>query len=374
MKGNYIIFVNNIVFKAELSIFMDVSGRLIEWYEKNKRELPWRNTKNPYFVWLSEIILQQTRVNQGLQYYLRFVENFPTIELLAGAPLDKVLKLWQGLGYYSRARNLHQTANIIVNAYNGVFPPTYKELLKLKGIGPYTAAAIASIAYEEPVAVVDGNVMRVFTRLFGITRDVRKEVTKKEVFQLSSQFINQKNASVYNQAVMEFGALKCIPVQPECATCPFSNACFACQQQKVHEIPFKSRAKKQVHRYFNYLHVQNNNQLFIVQRTKKDIWHSLYQFPLIETSKNTDPLEIIHHDNWSKWFNSADVHFSLYDEKFKHVLSHQIIHACFFKIKITDPHFKMPAGWIRIGYDELQNYAVPRLIDRFLDAYGYQFQ
>ncbi len=366
MKGNYIIFVNIIVFKAELTNFMDVSGRLIEWYEKNKRELPWRNTKNPYYIWLSEIILQQTRVNQGLQYYQRFVENFPTIELLAQAPLDRVLKLWQGLGYYSRARNLHQTANIIVYSYNGTFPTTYNELLKLKGVGPYTAAAIASMAFEEPVPVVDGNVMRVFTRLFGIITDVRKEVTKKEVFQLSLQFVNQKNASVYNQAVMEFGALKCTPAQPDCTTCPFSNSCFACQQQKVHEIPFKSPPKKQVHRYFNYLLVQSNDHFFIEQRTGNDIWHLLHQLPLIETAKNTDPIEIIHHDRWSKWFKDINVQFSLYDEQFKHVLSHQIIHARFFKVKITSPEFKLPAGWIPIGFDEFENYAVPRLIDRFI--------
>ena len=373
MKGNYIIFVNIVVFKAELSIFMDVSGRLIEWYEENKRDLPWRNTKNPYFIWLSEIILQQTRVNQGLQYYERFVENFPTIELLAKAPLDKVLKFWQGLGYYSRARNLHQTANTIVETYNGIFPHNYKELLKLKGVGAYTAAAIASIAYGEPVPVVDGNVIRVFTRLFGITGDVRKEITKKEVFQLSEKFIDQQNASVYNQAVMEFGALKCTPVQPKCTTCPLLNLCFAYQHQKVLEIPFKSPAKKQSTRYFNYLHVQNNDHLFIVQRTNKDIWHSLYEFPLIETSINAEPAEIIQHKNWTKWFQNTNVEFSLYDKKFKHVLSHQIIHARFFKVKIVDHYFKTPRDWIRIGYSELENYAVPRLIDRFLKAHENHF-
>lgn len=265
---------------------MNFTNLLIEWYLQNKRDLPWRNTTNPYPIWLSEIILQQTRVAQGMPYFYAFLESFPTVNELALADEQQVLKLWQGLGYYSRARNLHQTAQYIVTELDGVFPNSYTGLLRLKGIGEYTAAAIASFAYNESVPVVDGNVFRVLSRYFGIDSDISAGKTKKEFTALAAELLSKDQPALFNQAIMEFGALQCVPKNPDCENCVFNSSCVALQKGLVGQLPFKSKKIKIRKRYFNYIVLQDKKgNTKIQQRTDKGIWHNLYEFPLLETAQ-----------------------------------------------------------------------------------------
>lgn len=265
---------------------MDFTNLLIEWYLQNKRDLPWRNTTNPYPIWLSEIILQQTRVAQGMPYFYAFLESFPTVKELAIADEQQVLKLWQGLGYYSRARNLHQTAQYIANELDGVFPNSYAGLIQLKGIGEYTAAAIASFAYNEPVPVVDGNVFRVVSRYFGIESDISTGKTKKEFTALAAELLSKEQPALFNQAIMEFGAMHCTPKNPDCENCIFNSSCVALQKGLVGQLPFKSKKIKIRKRYFNYIVLQDKKgNTKIQQRTDKGIWHNLYEFPLFETTQ-----------------------------------------------------------------------------------------
>jgi A/G-specific adenine glycosylase len=265
---------------------MNFTNLLIEWYLQNKRDLPWRNTTNPYPIWLSEIILQQTRVAQGMPYFYTFLESFPTVKELALADEQQVLKLWQGLGYYSRARNLHQTAQYIVRQLDGVFPNSYAGLIQLKGIGEYTAAAIASFAYNEPVPVVDGNVFRVISRYFGIESDISAGKTKKEFTALAAELLSKEQPALFNQAIMEFGALQCVPKNPNCENCIFNSSCVALQKGLVGQLPFKSKKIKTRKRYFNYIVLQDKKgNTKIQQRTDKGIWHNLYEFPLLETTQ-----------------------------------------------------------------------------------------
>lgn len=262
------------------------SNSLINWYLQNKRNLPWRETSNPYNIWLSEIILQQTRVTQGLPYYLKFIENFPTVHDLAKAEEETVLKLWQGLGYYSRARNLHTTAKYISFELGGNFPNNYTDLLQLKGVGEYTAAAIASISFNENIAVVDGNVFRVLARYFGIELDISQSKTKKEFQKVANDLLPKGKATVFNQAMMEFGARQCVPQNPDCENCVLNTSCFALQKNKIKELPIKTKKLKIKNRYLNYVVVKDKNEHFLIeQRTENGIWKNLYQFSLIETKK-----------------------------------------------------------------------------------------
>ncbi|WP_159800367.1 A/G-specific adenine glycosylase [Flavobacterium sp. MK4S-17] len=273
---------------------MNFSKQLIQWYLQNKRDLPWRKTTQPYHIWLSEIMLQQTRVAQGLPYFLKFTEAFPTVQHLAEAPQEQVLKLWQGLGYYSRARNLHETAKYVAFSHNGVFPENYNGLLKLKGVGEYTAAAIASICYGEAVPVVDGNVYRVLSRYFGIETDISSGSAKKQFTALAASQMPPGSASDFNQAMMEFGALQCIPKNPDCASCVLNAGCVAYQTGKVNMLPVKLKKTKVTSRYFNYLIIKDKNNNSIIQkRTGKGIWHNLYEFPLLETEAETTIAETI---------------------------------------------------------------------------------
>ena len=258
------------------------SKKVVEWYRLNQRSLPWRETKDPFHIWLSEIILQQTRVNQGLPYYEKFIEAFPSVDKLAAASEQKVLRLWQGLGYYTRARNLHKCAKMIVNSYGGSFPASYNELLLLPGIGAYTAAAIASISFNESVAVVDGNVYRVLSRVFGISTEINSPKGKKEFFELANQLIDKKNPAMFNQAVMEFGALFCKPVNPSCESCTFKASCFAYNNNLVASLPVKKKNKPARRRYFYYFVIQSGKSLLMSKRGKKDIWEGLYDFYLLE--------------------------------------------------------------------------------------------
>lgn len=317
---------------------MDFHNKLIKWYLQNKRDLPWRKTANPYEIWLSEIMLQQTRVAQGMPYFFAFTKEFPTVFDLANASEEQVLKLWQGLGYYSRARNLHQTAKYIAFDLNGIFPQSYKELLHLKGVGEYTAAAIASFSYNEAVPVVDGNVFRVLSRYFDLELDIALPATKKEFTKLAYELMPKDNPAVFNQAIMEFGALQCVPKSPNCSICVFNDSCLALQKKKVDSLPVKSKKVKVTNRFFNYLILEDVlGNTSIQKRTAKGIWHNLYEFPLLETS------EIVDFNYVSRAV--SDNIFSSYtiigieecsEATVIHKLSHQHLHIQFWKIKIKE--------------------------------------
>ena len=309
---------------------------LIQWYLQNKRDLPWRNDTNPYTIWLSEIMLQQTRVAQGLPYFLSFTEAFPTVFDLAKADEEEVLKLWQGLGYYSRARNLHKTAKQIAFEFNGEFPKTYKDLLHLKGIGEYTAAAIASFSYNESVPVVDGNVYRVLARYFDVESDIASAGAKKEFTQLAAELLPKGNANIFNQAIMEFGALQCVPRNPDCGICVFNDSCLALQKKKVGQLPVKSKKIKVTNRYFNYLVFsdQNNNTL-ISKRIQKGIWHNLYEFPLIETETTETDIAVLVLIQNQNFIKNRILEIQLCNpESIVHKLSHQHLTIKFWKVTV----------------------------------------
>ncbi|MFE3869433.1 A/G-specific adenine glycosylase [Flavobacterium sp. LS2P90] len=316
---------------------MNFSNLLIKWYLQNKRDLPWRNTTNPYPIWLSEIMLQQTRVAQGMPYFLSFTTAFPTVFDLAAASEEQVLKLWQGLGYYSRARNLHKTAQYIASDLAGKFPNNYSDLLKLKGVGEYTAAAIASFSYNEAVPVVDGNVFRVLSRYFDIETDIAQASAKKEFAALAFELMPKDNPATFNQAIMEFGALQCVPKSPNCGICVFNESCAALQKKKVDQLPVKSKKVKVRNRYFNYLVVADENDNTIIQkRTDKGIWHNLYEFPLIETDKEED-FDFIAEQIESDYFQGNSI-LSILEDNDKsiiHKLSHQHLHIKFWKVNLN---------------------------------------
>lgn len=291
---------------------------ITDWYRQNARDLPWRRTKNPYFIWLSEVILQQTRVDQGMNYYLKFVSVYPTVTDLANAPEDDVLKLWQGLGYYSRARNLHKTAKIIQEHHNGTFPTTYNELLQLKGIGPYTAAAIASFAFKEQKAVVDGNVFRVLSRHFAIDEAIDSTQGKKTFEALANSLIPSDQPDTFNQAIMEFGALQCTPKTPNCEQCVFQHSCLSFGSEAVLNRPFKSKKTKVRKRYFNYFVFENEGSYAFKKRETKDIWMELYEFPMLETE--------------NAFFSDTEPY--VFEDK--HILSHQHIHARLYRCSLPE--------------------------------------
>lgn len=343
---------------------MDFSKKLITWYLDNKRDLPWRKTKNPYFVWLSEIILQQTRIAQGLSYYLKFAENFPTIFDLAKADESKVLKLWQGLGYYSRARNLHYTAKKIVKEYNGEFPSTYKDIIELKGIGDYTASAISSICFDEPNAVVDGNVYRVLSRFFGVETAINSSKGIKEFKILAQSLIDEDQPGVFNQAIMDFGSIQCKPKNPNCMFCPFSESCFAYQKNKIENLPFKEKKLKIKKRYLNFLVTKTENKkTYIQKREGKGIWQGLYQFPIVESNKLLTKEELLITEEFNNLYPYKTT-LSLFNKKeIIHKLSHQHLHSQFWIIE-TSKIEEAQTDW-----NEIEKYAVPVLISRFLNEY-----
>ena len=342
---------------------MDFHNILISWYLQNKRDLPWRNTADPYLIWLSEIMLQQTRVAQGMPYFFNFTQEFPTVFDLANASEEQVLKLWQGLGYYSRARNLHKTAQYVANELNGVFPENFKDLLKLKGVGEYTAAAIASFSYNEAVPVVDGNVFRVLSRYFDIESDIALPATKKEFTEMAYELMPKDNPAIFNQAIMEFGALQCVPKSPNCMICVFSDSCAALQKKKVDALPVKSKKVKVTNRFFNYLVLEDAlGSTLIHKRTEKGIWHNLYEFPLLETD------DIVGFDVVAK-----AVQFDIFpsytilgitecvEATVVHKLSHQHLHIQFWKIKIKE---KIENG---VNTSELKIFPFPIVIYNFIE-------
>jgi A/G-specific adenine glycosylase len=317
---------------------MKFPNSLIQWYLQNKRNLPWRNSVDPYHIWLSEIMLQQTRVAQGLPYFLRFTEAFPTVFDLANANEEEVLKLWQGLGYYSRARNLHKTAQYIAFECNGIFPKNYNELLKLKGVGEYTAAAIASFSYNESVPVVDGNVFRVLSRYFDVETDIASAGAKKEFTQLAAELLPKGKANVFNQAIMEFGALQCVPKNPDCSVCVLNDSCLALQKKKVAQLPVKLKKTKVTNRFFDYLIFSDESSNTILnKRTSKGIWYNLYEFPLIETSETTSENELISLIKNQSFISNEIVKIELLTaEPIVHKLSHQHLTIRFWKISVKN--------------------------------------
>lgn len=347
-----------------------LSSILIRWYERNKRELPWRDTTDPYIIWISEIILQQTRVDQGYAYFNRFVKRFPSVGLLAQAEEDEVLKLWQGLGYYSRARNLHAAAKMVLDKYHGIFPRGYTDVLSLKGVGEYTAAAIVSFAYNQPHAVVDGNVFRVLSRIFAVEEPIDSTRGKKLFSQLAQELLDDKRAGLHNQAVMEFGALQCVPVSPDCNNCPASVMCLAYAQSKVNVYPVKAGKQKVRSRFFNYFDVRSGDgHMLLHKRTAKDIWEGLYELPLIETAEVMPVEELQRTDSFRRIFKNGDELHVKYITQMKHVLSHQTIYATFYRVTIS----AMPDNdeYLGMKVEDAGEYPVSRLVHKYLESEGF---
>lgn len=343
---------------------MKFYNTLIYWYLQNNRELPWRKTKNPYFIWLSEIMLQQTRVAQGLSYYMKFTSSFPTVFDLANADESTVLKMWQGLGYYSRARNLHYSAKVIANELNGEFPSTYKEIIKLKGIGDYTASAIASICFNEPAAVVDGNVYRVLSRYYGINTPINSTKGIKEFKILAQSLIDTKQPGTFNQAIMDFGALHCKPQNPLCDSCPLADSCIALEKKLTKELPVKEKKIKIKKRFFNFIVIKTqDNKTIIEERKGKGIWQGLYQFPLIESNKNLNKEDLIATDDFKNLFPDETT-ISLFNQKeIVHKLSHQHLYTQFWIVE-TNKHKNATTLW-----QNIQDFPVPILIANFLEVF-----
>lgn len=349
--------------KIKMQSAHPISTKLISWYKKNQRDLPWRKTRDPYNIWLSEIMLQQTQVAQGLSYYLKFTETFPTIKDLAKAPEDKVMRLWQGLGYYSRARNLHTTAKVVATKYKGVFPNTYDEIKALKGIGDYTAAAIASIAYDLPYAVVDGNVYRVLSRLFNLATPINSTQGKKEFQLLADELLNHKQAALHNSALMEFGALVCRPQNPQCEACALQAHCLGFKNNTVSSLPVKEKKIKIKDRHFHYFIFNYRDYVYVSKRVEKDIWQNLYEFFLIETPKQESAENILK----SKALKSmvGEVKLLKVTPLKKHILSHQHLHSTFYELKMEKAinHRKL----MKVKRNELHKIALPQLIIKYLN-------
>ena len=346
---------------------MIFSKTLTHWYSNNKRNLPWRETINPYYIWLSEIILQQTQVKQGLPYYEAFVSKFPTVFDLAKADESDVLKLWQGLGYYSRARNLHASAKYVVNELKGVFPDNYKDLLKLKGVGDYTASAIASICFNEVAAVVDGNVFRVLSRYFGINTPINSSKGGKEFKALAQELIDEKHPAEFNQAIMEFGATLCKPKNPDCDICPFNAGCIAFNKYRIAELPVKIKSANAKKKYFNYLVIiSEDNKTILEKREGKGIWQNLYQFPLFESEKTINTKSLKDELESRDVLKEMPFELSLYNkEPIIHKLSHQHLYTKFWIVNVK----KLPIEGVSIS--KVREFAVPILIGNFIESFNF---
>ncbi|MEI8086110.1 MAG: A/G-specific adenine glycosylase [Paludibacter sp.] len=348
----------------------NISSILSIWYSQNKRNLPWREVNDPYLIWISEIILQQTRVVQGISYYLKFIERFSTVAQLAEAEEDEVLKYWQGLGYYSRARNIHKAARQITNEFGGIFPKIHSDVLKLAGVGEYTAAAICSFAYNQPFAVVDGNVFRVLSRLFGIETAIDSGNGKKEFTYLAQELLSKFEPGLHNQAIMEFGALHCVPVSPDCNNCPFKFLCKANELKLVSFLPIKSKKTKVTQRFFNYIFIEYQGNTYIQQRKAKDIWQNLYEFPLIESNRLFETSELLEDEEFNRFFGGIEkVEIIEKSNSVKHILTHRVIFAQFITITISRESEKLKE-LIKVPINGLEKYAVSRLMELFLEKLG----
>ena len=342
---------------------MKISEIIVGWYKKNRRDLPWRATSDPYRIWLSEIILQQTRVDQGLGYYHRFVEQFPDVHTLAAADERQVMKLWQGLGYYSRARNLLKAARQVVEDHGGIFPRTLQGLRSLRGVGEYTSAAVASIAFNVPAAVVDGNVARVIARLYAVDEPVNTTAGAKVIAALAEQLLDPDDPGTHNQAMMEFGALQCVPSNPDCAGCMLKAHCTAYERGLTAAYPVKRRSGKIKKRFFTYLVIDHGGQTYLQQRTANDIWRHLYEFPLMEHESMPEPEQL---GGLTAAFLGLDIgEFTItrLPEPVKHQLTHRRIIARFIHLQITPSAWRAPEHWKRVDFGEITDYPVPRIID-----------
>jgi len=340
---------------------------LLNWYAGSHRPLPWKEARDPYVIWLSEVILQQTRVQQGLPYFKRFLERFPRVEDLAAASQEEVLKLWEGLGYYSRARNMHHTAQYISRERGGRFPETYKELLSLKGVGPYTAAAIASFAFDLPHAVVDGNVFRVLARFFGIDLPIDGSEGKKYFSALAGRLLDPGNPGRYNQAIMDFGATHCTPRNPLCSTCLLQEDCYAFGEQRVSELPVKAKKLVKKERFFHYLVLQYGQSVFLRKRVEKDIWQHLFEFPLIETPRPlTRTEELAGQPRWRQYVGDIPYEVSQVSPPFQQTLTHQKITARFWKLQLQEPPPLEKHSLLEANRKNLRKFAFPKIIDCYL--------
>ncbi len=338
------------------------SRALIVWYKQFKRELPWRNTKDPYVIWVSEIILQQTRVNQGLSYFNGFIDRFPTVKDLATASEDVVLKQWEGLGYYSRARNMHYTAKVITSELNGKFPDNYDDIIKLKGIGPYTAAAISSICYNENRTVVDGNVFRVITRIFGIDTPINTLKGKKEIESVAHELNDDNDSGTFNQALMEYGAIQCTPKAPKCNECIFNKECVALSNGLVDQLPVKEKKLVVKERFLNFIFMyDDHNQTIIEKRSKNDIWKGLYHFPLIESKSNISDTQVIENFGFK-----YDVFISSI-KSYTHKLTHQKLNIQIVKLNIGTNNFSLFDRYKIVKVNDLENFAFPKPLERYIN-------
>lgn len=345
-----------------MKLYMNrLTEALLDWYADNKRDLPWRGTTDPYRIWISEIILQQTRVVQGYEYFLRFIRRFPDVRTLASASEDEVLKYWQGLGYYSRARNLHAAAK----SMNGKFPESYQEVRALKGVGDYTAAAICSIAYNMPYAVVDGNVYRVLSRYCGIDVPIDSTEGKKLFAALADEMLDKSRPAAYNQAIMDFGAIQCTPQSPNCMFCPLADSCSALSKGLVMQLPVKQHRIKTSNRYFNYIYVRMGAYTFIHKRSGNDIWKNLYEPPLIETDREWTEEELYASPQFREMLAGGEEPIvRLVRKGVKHVLSHRVIYANFYEVILPENSASF-AKYQRISVEDLHKFAVSRLVNQF---------
>jgi len=349
---------------------MSFTSDLISWYEENKRELPFRGTRDPYLIWISEVILQQTRMEQGINYYLRFISRYPDIQSLAAASEEKVLKIWQGMGYYSRARNLHKSAQVIVCKFGGIFPETFSQIRELKGIGDYSAASIASLAFDEPQAAIDGNVFRFMARHFGYLEEMGSASGKKRMKVRAESLMDRDQPGTFNQAMIEYGALICTPQNPSCRSCIFKSSCYACQNEVIREIPVKAKPVKGRKRYFHYLVItfddENGKKIIMNKRNDDDIWKNLYDFPVVESNRKHSLNRLAKTDLWLKFFRKRQPPDINVSKEFKHVLSHQVILATFYQVSLTE----VPELDDRfVAIEQIESIPVSRLISRYWQEY-----
>ncbi len=336
---------------------------IVKFYEKSKRDMPWRNTNNPYYIWLSEIILQQTQVKQGTAYYEKFIAHFPTIIDLANANEENVLKLWQGLGYYSRARNLHKTARIVAEEYNGIFPKEYTEIIALPGIGEYTAAAISSFAYNKPYPVLDGNVFRFLSRFYGIYLPINEQKSRKEFMTILNEFIAFAKPKTFNNAIMEMGAIICKPDNPQCNICVVNSQCYALKQNAIKQLPVKNKTLKIKTRFLNFIFIEYQGYFYLTKRQTKDIWQNLHTLPMIETITKPELNEI--NKKLSELINNKIIDLT-YHKHIKHLLTHQILEAQFYTLKLSEkPNFKTD-NYTKVDMETYKNFSIPKLIDKYL--------
>lgn len=351
------------------------------WYKKNSRDLPMRQTRDPYRTWVAEVIMQQTRMDQGLPYLQAFLAAFPDVQTLAAASEDEVLRMWQGLGYYSRARNLHASAIYVTEQLGGIMPADYQGLLALKGVGKYSAAAIASWCYNEPRTAVDGNVSRVVARLFGIGDAINSPAGEKQVSDLATRLLDRSDPGNHNQAMIEFGALQCVPVAPSCMDCPLVHVCQANLQGLVDRIPVKIKNKKPVDRWFYYYMINSGGRTILVPRKGKDIWAGLYELPMIECSGPRSDEELVHEmlprilqEMRPSFLQEENASYGLspqigeLSEVVRHQLSHQTIHARFMQVELKGLPHPLPRNWQLVDLEQVDNYPLPRLIHRYLET------